>query len=145
MGTKTLDVLGKRIGDTVHTERAGPPRTDFSGSSGGWRCRRSASPKPLDDGAIFTGRGFAPLFDQNLFERYFVVRFARGADAAAVHRTARGDPAAGTPERTERDPSRSQRVQQVNWFPYTLAILLGMLGSRGVAARADDERPAPPR
>ena len=60
------------------------------------------------------------------------------------HRTARGDPAAGTPERTE--PTRRDRTGATGQLvPLHVGDPPGHAGSRGVAARADDERPAPPR
>ena len=125
VGTKTLDVLGKRIGDTVHAK--GRSRALDFRIVGRVALPTLGQSQPLDDGAIFTGRGFAPLFDQNLFERYFVVRFARGADAAAVTARLVAIPQLERQSGPNR-PVEIARVQQVNWFPYTLAILLGMLG-----------------
>jgi cell division protein FtsX len=125
VGTKTLDVLGKSIGDTVHAK--GRSRALDFRIVGRVALPTLGQSQPLADGAIFTGRGFAPLFDPNLFERFFVVRFAPDADAAAV--TAR---LVAIPQLVRQSgptqPVEIARVRQVNWFPFTLAILLGVLG-----------------
>jgi ABC-type lipoprotein release transport system permease subunit len=82
--------------------------------------------QPLDDGAAFTGAGFAPLFDQNNFYRYLVGRVAPGADATVVERRI-----AKIPQLT--DVSRPtvaveiHRLQLVDWTPLAIALLLGLL------------------
>ena len=131
-----------RASGTPCTRRAGAAALDFR-IVGRVALPTLGQSQPLEDGAIFTGRGFTPLFDQNLFERYFVVRFAAGADAAAVT----GQLVAIPQLERQSGPTRPveiARVQQVELVPVHVGDPSGHAGPRRVAARAGDERSAPP-
>ena len=79
--------------------------------------------QPLADGAAFTGAGYAPLFDQNLFTRSFVGRFAPGADRSAVERRISGTPQLAPPTGPA-VPTEVGRLHQIGWLPVTLAVLV---------------------
>ncbi len=125
LGTKTLDALGKDVGDTVRAK--GRSTTLNFEVVGRVVLPTLGQDQTLADGAVFTGAGFAPLFDQNIFQRYFVVRFAAGADRASVARRLAAIPQLAPPARPMQ-PIEVARLRQVDWFPVVLAILLGVLG-----------------
>ena len=74
LGAKTLRALGKHLGDDV--EIAGRNAAVTYRIVGQVVLPTLLAAQPLADGAAFTGEGYAPLFDQNLFNRTFVGRFA---------------------------------------------------------------------
>ena len=125
LGSTTMHALGKTIGDTV--EVAGPTaKLDYR------IVGRAVFPtlgqgQPLADGAALTGEGNAPLFDPNNYFRYFVGRFAPGADRAAVEQSIAGIPELGDPT-APTIPVEVDRLRQIGWFPTVLAALLGGLG-----------------
>ena len=80
----------------------------------------------LGDGAAFTGAGFAPLFDQNIFFRFFVGRFAAGADRNELRQRIDAVPQL-SPLTESTLPAEIDRLHQVDWLPVSLAILLGGL------------------
>jgi hypothetical protein len=129
LGSSTLAALHKRIGDTVGVKGRAARRTfEIVG--------RAALPtlgqgQPLADGALFTGPGFAPLFDQNLFQRYFVMRFAPDADVISVTHRLAAVPQLGPPAGPTR-PVELERLRQINWLPVTIGMLLGALGFLGL-------------
>jgi hypothetical protein len=82
--------------------------------------------QPLADGAAFTGDGYAPLFDQNLFNRTFVGRFAPGSARAAVDRRIDAVPQL-SPATGPTVPVEVERLHGISWLPATLAVLLGGL------------------
>ena len=84
LGAKTLHALGKHLGDDV--EIAGRNAAVTYRIVGQVVLPTLLAAQPLADGAAFTGDGYAPLFDQNLFNRTFVGRFAPGSARAAVDR-----------------------------------------------------------
>ena len=84
LGSKTLHALDKRVGDSVTV--AGREQHLRYRIVGRTVLPSLGSPQPLADAAWFTGTGFAPLFDQNVFSRYFVGRYTRGADRAQVRK-----------------------------------------------------------
>jgi hypothetical protein len=130
LGTKTLHALGKHLGDTVQVR-------SLRGEGTFTIVGRVIMPtlgqaQPVADGATMTGEGMEPLFDSNLFFRYFVGTFAPGGDLEAVHAGLAGisqlTPAVGPVVPVEVD-----RVRQVDWSPVALAVLVGFLGLVAVA------------
>ena len=87
---------------------------------------RLGQSQPLADGALFTGSGFSPLFDPNIFSRYFVGRFAPDADRLAVERRI-----AAIPQLSDQSgptlPVEVVRLRQITWFPLSVALLLSGL------------------
>lgn len=124
LGSKTLHALGKRIGDTVQANGRSA-KLDYR-IVGRVVFPTLGQAQPLADGASFTGKGYAPLFDQNLFSRYIVGRFAPNADRAAVERRIAAVPQLADPS-GPRPPVEVDRLRQVGWLPVTLAALLGGL------------------
>ncbi len=129
VGTKTLDVLGKRIGDTVQIEgRRGKLDYEIVGRA----VFPSLGPtQPLADGAAFTGAGYKPLYDQNLFNRFFVGTFARGADRPAVRARIDAVPNLG-PAAAPVVPVEIDRLRRIDWLPVSLAAFLGGLATVAV-------------
>jgi hypothetical protein len=124
LGSKTLESLGKHIGDTVRiTVRES--EADYA-VVGRVVVPTFGTSQTLGDGATFTGAGYAPLFDQNLFTRYFVGRFTRGADRAAVQARIDARPQVGT-STTPTVPVEVNRLREIGWLPGTLAAFLGFL------------------
>jgi hypothetical protein len=124
LGAKTLAVLDKRVGDRVRVStRSGSRDYRIVGRA---TFPTVAPAEPLADGVALTGAGYAPLFDQNIFLRVFVGRFAPGADRADV---ARRSAALGqfAPLSTPSVPTEIDRLRQVDWLPVALAALLGLL------------------
>lgn len=124
LGSATFARTGRKIGDSVQVKgrTAGGSFTVVG---------RAVFPtlgqaQPLKDGIWFTGAGFAPLFDQNVFSRYLVGRFASGADRSAVSERIRQVGSFGTPT-LPRPPVEITRLQGVGWLPVSLAALLGGL------------------
>ncbi len=125
LGSKTLDALGKDLGDTVRV--AGRTARRAYTIVGRVALPTLGQAQPLADGATFTGAGFAPLFDQNVFQRYFAARFAPHADRATVSRRLAAIPEFGPPAHVTR-PVEVERVREVGWLPWFLGILLATLG-----------------
>ena len=124
LDSTTLRALGKGIGDTVRLSSA-KATLDYQ------VVGRVVLPpigfgQPLADGAVLTGAGNAPLFDLNSFYRYFVGRYAPGADRGATNRAIAANPelAAAT---TPTVPAEVDHLRQIGWIPWTLAALLGGL------------------
>src|SRR5205807_2464500 len=65
LGSKTLTALHKRIGDSVQLK--GRAASRMFTVVGRVALPTLGQGQPLADGALFTGAGFAPLFDQNVF------------------------------------------------------------------------------
>jgi len=125
LGAKTLHALGKHLGDKV--EITGRYAAATYRIVGQVVLPTLLSAQPLADGAAFTGEGYAPLFDQNLFNRTFVGRFAPGSAHAAVDR--RIDAIAQlSPPTGPTVPVEVDRLHGIDWLPATLAVLLGGLG-----------------
>jgi hypothetical protein len=123
LGSKTLDALGKRIGDTVTVEGRNKA-VDYT------IVGRAVLPT-LGDGALFTGAGYAPLFDPNIYERTFVGHLAPGA-SLDLFATRTQRPELATPIRPA-VPVAVDRLRQVNWLPVTIAVFLGALALLGIA------------
>ncbi|MGZ6898624.1 MAG: FtsX-like permease family protein [Acidimicrobiia bacterium] len=129
LGAKTLAALHKRVGDHVRiATRAGARVYRVVGRA---VLPTVAQAQPLADGAIFTGAGYAPIFDQNIFLRTFVGRYATGSDAPAVARRI-----AAVPDVTLGSgptvPVEIDRLRQIDWLPVGLAALLGVLAIAAV-------------
>ena len=124
LGSKTLQQSGKNIGDTVNVRGRNADR-DFH------IVGRVAFPglgqaQPLADGIALTGSAFAPIFDQNIFVRYFVGDFAPDADRRAVEHDIGSIPQLTDPSGPT-VPVEVDRLRQINWFPASLAALIGAL------------------
>jgi ABC-type antimicrobial peptide transport system permease subunit len=124
LGSTTLHALGKNIGDTVQAATA--TATLNYRIVGRVVFPTLAQAKPLADAATFTAQGFAPLFDPNSYSRYFVGRFAPGADRAAVERSIAATPNLDQPT-APTVPAEVDRLHHIGWFPTTLAALLAGL------------------
>lgn len=125
LGSATADALGKRIGDTVVVHGHNNKKIGYE-IVGRVVLPTLGAAQPLADGAVFTGEGLTPMFDQNLFSRSFVGRFAPGADVAAIESRIAAIPQLGNAT----GPAVAvevERVRQVDWFPAILAALLGGL------------------
>jgi ABC-type antimicrobial peptide transport system permease subunit len=125
LASATLDALRKRLGDTVVV--AGRSTQQEYEIVGRVVMPTLGQAQPPGDGAAFSGAGFAPLFDQNLFSRYFVGRIAAGSDAGAVSRRLDAIPQLGSPSAAIR-PAEIEHLRQVDWAPAVLAALLAALG-----------------
>jgi len=133
LGSKTLDALAKRIGDTVHAR--GPNTTVTYRIVGRVVFPTLGSPQPLADGAVFTGPGYTPLFDTNNFTRYLVGRYVPGVDRAAVDRRIAAIPEIAAPQfgvpssgpSGPKVPPEIDRIQQIGSLPAILAALLASL------------------
>ncbi len=121
LGATTLRMLGKHAGDTVHV--AGRSTTLEYRIVGTVVFPSLAQAQPLADGAAFTGAGYAPLFDQNLFTRSFVGRIAPGADRSAVERRIMATPQLAPPVGPA-VPTEVGRLHEIRWLPVTLATLV---------------------
>src|SRR5204862_2874297 len=130
LGSKTLTALHKKLGDTVQVE--GRTATMAFRIVGRVALPPLGQGQPIADGAVFTGAGFAPLFDRNSFQRYFVARFAPHADVPSVRRRLDATPQLGPPTKAIR-PVELQRLHQVGWLPTTVAVLFGALGLLALA------------
>ncbi|MEO6571846.1 MAG: FtsX-like permease family protein [Ilumatobacteraceae bacterium] len=124
LGAKTMDGMGAHVGDSVTVAGRGTNRTYVI-------VGRAVFPtivqsQPLADGALFTGVGYAPLFDQNLFQRAFLARLSPDADRAEVDRQldAVADTAAPA---TPIVPIEIDRLDQVRWLLGVLLLLFGAL------------------
>jgi hypothetical protein len=125
LGSTTLHALGKNIGDTVQV--TGPKAKLTYRIVGRVVFPALGQGQPLADGAAFTGEGNAPFFDPTNYSRYFVGRFAPGADRAAVERSIAGIAQLGHPT-APTIPVEVDRLRQIAWVPTILAALLGGLG-----------------
>jgi ABC-type antimicrobial peptide transport system permease subunit len=134
LGTQTLDALGKTIGDSVQAHGANTTLTYrivgrvvfpiFGGQ------------QALADGAAFTGQGYAPLFDQNSFNRYLVGRYTPGVNRAGVNRSISALPQFAAAQFGNSQPARPSgptvppevdRLRQVDSLPAILGTLIGGL------------------
>ena len=124
LGAKTLHALGKHLGDEV--EIAGRTSAVRYRIVGQVVLPTLLSAQPLADGAAFTGDGYAPLFDQNLFNRSFVGRIAPDSLHSAVERRIDAIPQLSPPVGPT-VPVEVDRLHGIDWLPATLAVLLGGL------------------
>jgi hypothetical protein len=120
LGTKTLADLHRHIGDPVRVRgRSATKEYEIVGRA---VFPTLAAAQPLADGAAFTGEGYKPLFDHNIFLRHFVGRYAPGTDRAATaariaHIPELDSPAAPTL------PVEVDRLQQIDWLPVLLVVI----------------------
>jgi hypothetical protein len=124
LGAKTLHALDKSVGDLVEITNRGKRRDYRIVGRAVFPSLEAA--QPLADGAAFTGAGYAPLFDQNLFQRYFVGRFSDDAEPAVVTRHIAGIHQLG-PVTTATVPVEIERLHQIDWLPIALAGFLAAL------------------
>jgi hypothetical protein len=144
LGAGTLHALGKEIGDTVAV------RT-IKGASLPYRVvGQVALPRiqdgdvqALDDGAAFTGAGYAPLLDPNNYTRYVIGKYATGANPSIVNQRIDTLPDVHVPSAVLAyvtvngvagitDPPEIDRLRAVDWFPAALAALLAVLALAAV-------------
>ena len=141
LGSDTLDALGKTVGDTVQARCV----HFCKGSNKILSYRivgRAVFPtlglgqETMADGAALTGHGYAPLFDQNSFNRFFLGRYAPGADRASVDRRIAAIPEFasaqfGSTQRAQPSgpvvPPEVDRLRNVGGLPAILGALLGGL------------------
>ena len=84
LGATTLQALDKSIGGTVRARGLAASRVYKIVGRAVFPTFGQA--QSLDDGAVFTGTGFAPLFNNQIFSRYFVGRFASGVNREVAER-----------------------------------------------------------
>jgi hypothetical protein len=124
VGSTTLRESGVHIGETV-TLQGRDAAHDYR-IVGRIVFPTLGQPQPLADGVALTGEGYEPIYDQNLFSRYLVGRFADGVD-----RRAAGEQIAANPRLTDPTgpivPGEIDRLDQIDWFPASLALLIGGL------------------
>ena len=121
LGSKTLQALDKKLGDTV----------TVSGRDQHLRYRivgrtvlpSLGQPQSLADTALFTADGFAPLFDQNVFSRYFVGSYASGGDRASAQHDIDAIPQLG-PATSSKVPVEIDHVRRIDWLPRAIVLLL---------------------
>jgi ABC-type lipoprotein release transport system permease subunit len=130
LGSTTMRALHKRIGDQVTAN--GPHGGDRYRIVGETLFPELGQEQPLADGAVFTGAGYAPLFDRNNFFRYLVGRYALGADRATVLSRAKAIPQLNAVA-TATVPVEVSRLQQTNWAPIGIAALVGVLAILALA------------
>ena len=124
LGATTLRALDKSVGGTVRA-------SGLSASRVYKIVGRTVFPtlgqaQSLDDGAVFTGTGFAPLFNNQIFSRYFVGRFASGVNREVAERDIAAIPQLGDLSGPTL-PVEVDRLRQIAWFPLSAAFLLGVL------------------
>src|SRR5207248_399189 len=78
------------------------------------------------DGATFTGEGYAPLFDPNIYSRSFVGRLGPGASPIALADAVGQEPALG-PLAAPKLPIELGRLHEIDWLPMALAAVIGGL------------------
>lgn len=124
LGSKTLHALDKHVGDAV---RVTSRTADIEFRIVGRVVLPTLGPSQLlADGVAFTGAGYAPLFDRNLFFRYFVGTYSPGADpvqvGSRIDTIAQLGASSGPTVPVEID-----RLRQIGWLPKTLAGFVGGL------------------
>jgi len=131
LGSTTLQKSGKTIGDFVHVNGLAADR-DYE-IVGRVVFPTLGQVQPLADGVAMTGAGSAPIFaSEGIFSRYFVGDIAADADRSAVEQRIASieqltDPSGPTV------PAEIDRLRQINWFPVSLAVLIGVLALYAVA------------
>jgi hypothetical protein len=121
LGRTTLRALHKKIGDTIAVKgRARTLTYHIVGRAAFPTLRRT---QLLADGVAFTGAGYAPLFDQNLFNRYFVARIMNGANPRSLRRHLEAIPQL-SPTAPATIPAEIDRLHQIDWIPVALAVLM---------------------
>jgi hypothetical protein len=124
LGAATMRDLGKRLGDRVRVQGL---KSSYTYTIVGQTVLPSfGQAQPIDDGAVFTGSGFAPLFDPNIFSRYFVGTYSAGADRLQVSDRISAIPGLSHPSGPTL-PVEVSHLQQTTWFPLSMAFLLGGL------------------
>ena len=131
MGAKTLSELDKSIGDTVRVRTSRAERVYVI-------VGRAVLPTfdravPLADGAIFTGAGYAPLFDRDsIYHRQFVGVFAPGAAPAEVLRQIDALDELGTPA-TPAQPVEIAWMEELRGLANVMIVILCALATIAIA------------
>jgi predicted lysophospholipase L1 biosynthesis ABC-type transport system permease subunit len=123
----TLRAVHEHIGDTVKAHGEKGTRKFLIVGRIVLPSMSTEELQPLADGAAFTVAGLRRLVVEGENETHFLlVKSAPGADRAALLRRAQAVPRsknAGGPT----TPVEVNRLEQINWFPATLAALLATL------------------
>ncbi len=119
LGSATLRNLGKRVGETVQAKGLGSAHTYTI--VGQTVLPSFGEGQAIDDGAVFTGPGFAPLFDPNIFFRYFVGDYRSNADRALVNGRISHIPELGDPSGPTL-PVEISRLEQISLVPVERGI-----------------------
>jgi putative ABC transport system permease protein len=130
LGQSTLDELHGRVGDRITIR--GRDRALTYRVVGRAAFPTLGPAQPLADGVAFTSAGYAPLFDQNLFNRFFVGRIAPGADRARLRATIDAVPQL-SPLAPAPLPGEIDRLRQIDWLPITLAALIAGFAALALA------------
>ncbi len=130
LGATTMHALGKHLGDTVLA--AGPKAKHQYRIVGQVVLPSLGQIQPLADGAIFTGAGFAPLFDPNNYSRYLLGQFTPHANRTAVQHWISTNPDLSPPT-IPSPPVEVARIHQIDWLPTTLAVVVSVLAGIAVA------------
>ena len=127
LGAVTLRAVHRLIGDTVKAHGEKGTRKFLIVGRIVLPSISTEELQPLADGAAFTVAGLRPLVVQGENETHaLLVKSEPGADRAALLRRAEAIPRsknAGGPT----TPVEVDRLEQINWFPPTLAALLATL------------------
>jgi ABC-type lipoprotein release transport system permease subunit len=129
LGETTLDALGEHVGGTLRVQ--GRDQTLRYRIVGRAVFPTLGTAQPLADGAAFTGAGYRPIFDQNLFNRFFVGRYSPGVDPAVVDRRLAAVPQVAPPTGPT-VPVEIDRLRQIDWLPITLTVLLALFAMLAV-------------
>jgi len=131
VGSTTLRESGVRVGDTVSLQ--GRDVSHDYRIVGRVVLPTLGQPQPLSDGVALTANGYAPIFDPSgIFYRYLVGTFRPGADRHALEQAIAADPRL-TRARSAMVPAEIDRIDQINWFPAALAVLVGGMALYAVA------------
>ena len=123
LARKAPGALHRTIGDAVRVRGRRPRRPAPTGSSAAPSSRRSVPRNRSPTVPRSTAAGYASLFDQNLFNRYFVGRYTATADRAGIDRALAAVPQLGVPTGPA-PPVELDRLEQIDWLPIALAALL---------------------
>jgi hypothetical protein len=127
LGAVTLRAVNKHIGETVKVHGEKGTRKFLIVGRIVLPSISAEELQPLADGAAFTAAGLRPLIVQGENQTHaLLVKAAPGADRAALLRRAEAIPRsknAGGPT----TPVEVNRLEQIDWFPATLAALLATL------------------
>jgi hypothetical protein len=127
LGSVTLNAVHKHFGQTVTVHGNGATRDFVIVGRVVLPSLSLEDLQPLADGASFTASGIRRIAEEGANQTHFVlVKLAPGADRAAVERRMKAIPRSknfGAPTTSV----EVGRLEQINWFPAILAVLLATL------------------
>jgi len=127
LGSVTLKAVHKHFGQTVTVHGNGATRDFVIVGRVVLPSLSLEDLQPLADGASFTAAGIRRIAEEGANQTHFVlVKLAPGADRAAVERRMQAIPRSknfGAPTTSV----EVGRLEQINWFPAILAVLLATL------------------